>query len=510
MCGLIGVVGRAPVAADIYEALTVLQHRGQDAAGIMTCNVDRFHQRKAVGLVRDVFRQEHMQRLEGSIGIGHVRYPTAGSGGAANAQPFYVNSPYGIALGHNGNITNSRQLSEDLFTSEMRHLNTDSDSEVLLNVFAHELQARGRLHPRAEDLFAAVAAVHRRCRGGYAAVAMLANHGLLAFRDPHGIRPLVLGARGEGPDREYMVASESVALDVLGYRLLGDLAPGEAVHVDSNGCLQRQQCAEHTTLQPCIFEHVYFARPDSLMDGISVYKTRSRQGQALARKILRQRPEHDIDVVIPVPDSSRTAGLALAQTLGIRYREAIIKNRYIGRTFIMPGQSQRRKSVRQKLNPIRMEFAGKNVMLVDDSIVRGTTSREIIEMARDAGAARVYLASAAPPVRYPNVYGIDMPSPGELIAHGRSVDEVSELIHADWLVYQDLDDLVSCSRAGNRSIERFDCSVFDGRYVTGDIDQAYLDAIDAERNDEAQTQLRLRLQGEGAVVGLYNDASGAG
>ncbi|MFT4873822.1 amidophosphoribosyltransferase [Congregibacter sp.] len=505
MCGLTGIVGKANVAPQIYDALTVLQHRGQDAAGIMTCSQDRFHQRKSVGLVRDVFRQHHMQRLEGNIGIGHVRYPTAGSAGAANAQPFYVNSPYGIALAHNGNLTNSRVLREELFESEMRHLNTDSDSEVLLNVFAYELQALGKLHPSPDDLFAAVSAVHRRCRGGYAAVAMIVNYGVIAFRDPFGIRPLVVGYRGEGSEREYMVASESVALDVLGFRLLGDVAPGEAVYIDAQRQLHMRQCAEAPLLRPCIFEHVYFARPDSLIDEISVYKTRARQGEALARKILRERPDHDIDVVIPIPDSSCTAGLALAQSLGIRYREALVKNRYIGRTFIMPGQQQRRKSVRQKLNPIRLEFEGKNVMLVDDSIVRGTTSREIIQMARDAGAARVYLASAAPPVRYPNVYGIDMPSPKELIAHERTVDEIGELIGADWLVYQDLDELISCSREGNPLIDAFDCSVFDGHYVTGDVDEQYLADLDAARNDEAQNMSRQESDGDG--VGMYNDVS---
>ncbi|MFT7321816.1 amidophosphoribosyltransferase, partial [Congregibacter sp.] len=417
----------------------------------------------------------------------------------------YVNSPYGIALAHNGNLTNSRVLREELFESEMRHLNTDSDSEVLLNVFAYELQALGKLHPSPDDLFAAVSAVHRRCRGGYAAVAMIVNYGVIAFRDPFGIRPLVVGYRGEGSEREYMVASESVALDVLGFRLLGDVAPGEAVYIDAQRQLHMRQCAEAPLLRPCIFEHVYFARPDSLIDEISVYKTRARQGEALARKILRERPDHDIDVVIPIPDSSCTAGLALAQSLGIRYREALVKNRYIGRTFIMPGQQQRRKSVRQKLNPIRLEFEGKNVMLVDDSIVRGTTSREIIQMARDAGAARVYLASAAPPVRYPNVYGIDMPSPKELIAHERTVDEIGELIGADWLVYQDLDELISCSREGNPLIDAFDCSVFDGHYVTGDVDEQYLADLDAARNDEAQNMSRQESDGDG--VGMYNDVS---
>ncbi len=506
MCGLVGIVGKSDIAPDIYDALTVLQHRGQDAAGIMTCSGGKFSQRKSEGLVRDVFRQHHMQRLSGSIGIGHVRYPTAGSSGTALAQPFYVNSPYGIALAHNGNLTNSETLTRELFQSDLRHLNTDSDSEVLLNVFAHELQTLGKLSPSAEDIFAAVAAVHRRCRGGYAAVTMLVNHGVVAFRDPNGIRPLVVGYRDSAGGREHMVASESVALDVLGYTLLGDVAPGEAIFIDIEGQLFRRQCANNPQLRPCIFEHVYFARPDSLMDGISVYKTRMRQGEALARKILRERPDHDIDVIIPIPDTSRIAGQAMATELGIKFREGFMKNRYIGRTFIMPGQSQRKKSVRQKLNPVPLEFDGKNVMLVDDSIVRGTTCRQIIQMAREAGAAKVYFASAAPPVRYPNVYGIDMPSASELIAHGRSVEEVCELIGADWLVFQDIDELVKCSAEGNADVDGFDCSVFSGEYITGDVDQNYLDWVESLRNDEAQSRRRAAEAAEGAVVGLYNDA----
>ena len=505
MCGLVGIVGKSDIAPDIYDALTVLQHRGQDATGIMTCHGGKFSQRKSEGLVRDVFRQHHMQRLSGSIGIGHVRYPTAGSSGTALAQPFYVNSPYGIALAHNGNLTNADALAKELFQSDLRHLNTDSDSEVLLNVFAHELQTLGKLSPAAEDIFTAVGAVHRRCRGGYAAVAMLVDHGVLAFRDPYGIRPLVVGYRDTDEGREHMVASESVALDVLGYTMLGDVAPGEAIFIDSAGNLHRQQCAEHTQLRPCIFEHVYFARPDSLMDGISVYKTRMRQGERLARKILREHPDHDIDVIIPIPDTSRIAGQAMATELGIKFREGFMKNRYIGRTFIMPGQSQRKKSVRQKLNPVPLEFKGKNVMLVDDSIVRGTTCRQIIEMARDAGANKVYFASAAPPVRYPNVYGIDMPSATELIAHGRTEAEVCELIGADSLVFQDLEDLVACSHEGNEAASGFDCSVFNGEYITGDIDQGYLDHIEAQRNDEAQSERRAAMAAEGAVVGLHND-----
>ena len=505
MCGLVGIVAGNNVAPDIYDALTVLQHRGQDAAGIMTCDRGRFSLRKSEGLVRDVFRQQHMQRLEGNVGIGHVRYPTAGSSGPALAQPFYVNSPYGIALAHNGNLTNAEQLAKELFEDDLRHLNTDSDSEVLLNVFAHEMQTLGKLTPGPEDIFAAVSAVHKRCRGGYAAVSLIVDYGVVGFRDPLGIRPLVVGERtGDDGKKVHMIASESVALDVLGFSLLGDVAPGEAVFIDMEGQLHRRQCAENPALKPCIFEHVYFARPDSMMDGISVYKTRMRQGEALAKKVRRERPELHIDVVIPIPDTSRIAGQSMAYELGIKFREGFMKNRYIGRTFIMPGQSQRKKSVRQKLNPVRLEFEGKNVMLVDDSIVRGTTCRQIIEMARDAGAANVYFASAAPPVRYPNVYGIDMPSASELIAHDRSVDEICEQIGADWLIFQDLDDLIRCSSDGNEDIESFDCSVFSGEYITGDVDQRYLNRIESQRNDEAQTKNRAGLE-EGAVVGIHND-----
>jgi amidophosphoribosyltransferase len=505
MCGLVGLVAKTDVAPDIYDALTVLQHRGQDAAGIMTCMGGKFSQRKSEGLVRDVFRQHHMQRLQGTMGVGHVRYPTAGSSGTALAQPFYVNSPYGIALAHNGNLTNSEQLARELFQDDLRHLNTDSDSEVLLNVFAHELQTLGKLSPAADDIFTAVEAVHQRCRGGYAAVGLLVNYGVVGFRDPLGIRPLVIGVRESASGKEYMIASESVALDVLGFTMLGDVAPGEAIFIDVEGQLHRRVCAPQASLRPCIFEHVYFARPDSLMDGISVYKTRMRQGEALAKKIRRLRPELDIDVIIPIPDTSRIAAQSMAFELGIKFREGLMKNRYIGRTFIMPGQSERKKSVRQKLNPVPLEFEGKNVMLVDDSIVRGTTCRQIIEMARDAGAANVYFASAAPPVRYPNVYGIDMPSASELIAHNRTVDEVCELIGADWLVYQDLDDLVKCSQDGNPAAAGFDCSVFNGEYSTGDVDQDYLDRVESLRNDKAQNADRAALQADGAVVGLHND-----
>jgi len=504
MCGLVGLVANSNVAPEIYDALTVLQHRGQDAAGIVTYNDGKFNLRKSVGLVRDVFRQHHMQRLMGTIGMGHVRYPTAGSSGPALAQPFYVNSPYGIALAHNGNLTNAEQLSKELFQDDLRHLNTDSDSEVLLNIFAHELQNLGKLCPEADDIFSTMEAVYRRCRGGYAAIALLVNYGIVGFRDPMGIRPLVVGER-EGKDgTEYMIASESVALDLLGFTLINDVAPGEAVYIDMNGVLHRKICCPNAVLRPCIFEHVYFARPDSLMDGVSVYKTRMRQGEALAKKILQERPDHDIDVIIPIPDTSRIAAQSMAHNLGIKFREGLMKNRYIGRTFIMPGQSQRKKSVRQKLNPVPLEFQGKNVMLVDDSIVRGTTCRQIIDMAREAGAEKVYFASAAPPVRHPNVYGIDMPTAKELIAYNRTEDEICELIGADWLIFQDLDDLIQCSKDGNPDIESFDCAVFNGEYVTGDVDENYLDRLESIRNDEAKGERRAE-QGEDDVVGLHND-----
>jgi len=507
MCGLVGVYGHSPVNQALYDALTVLQHRGQDAAGITTWDDGVFKQRKANGLVKDVFRTDHMLRLSGNIGIGHVRYPTAGSSSPALAQPFYVNSPYGIVLGHNGNLTNSAQLREQVFQADLRHVNTDSDSEVLLNVFAHELQILGKLVPSADDVFTAVRGVHRRCRGGYAAIAMIANHGIVAFRDPHGIRPLVFGKRDTPEGVEYMIASESVALDVLGFTLERDVQPGEVVFIDMEGRLHTRQCADNPQLRPCIFEHVYFARPDSLMDGVSVYKTRLRQGERLAAKILRMRPEHGIDVVIPIPDTSRVAAQVIAYELNVKFREGLMKNRYIGRTFIMPGQAERKKSVRQKLNPIDLEFRDKTVLLVDDSIVRGTTCKQIIQMARECGAKQVFFASAAPAVRWPNVYGIDMPSAEELIAHGRTDAEVGELIGADWLVYQDLDALIESSREGNPEISQFDCSVFNGEYVTGDVDQGYLDRLNAERNDDSkQKRDKMIAMGESSVVGLHNQA----
>lgn len=490
MCGLVGVVGKSQVAVILYDTLTVLQHRGQDAAGIATCDDGILNLRKDNGLVKDVFRTRHMRRLTGTMGIGHVRYPTAGSSSPALAQPFYVNSPYGLSLAHNGNLTNSAQLSEELYSEDFRHINTDSDSEVLLNIFAHELQQVGKMAPSAEDVFKAVEGVHRRCRGGYVALVMISGYGIVGFRDKNGIRPLVFGKRERMGLTEYMLASESVALDSQGFELIRDVAPGEAVYIDVNGNLHTQLCAEPADYTPCIFEHVYFARPDSLMDGISVYKARLRMGERLADKVRRLRPAHDIDVVIPIPDTSRTSALEMANRLGVKYREGFVKNRYIGRTFIMPGQSERRKSVRQKLNAIELEFRGKNVLLVDDSIVRGTTCRQIIQMAREAGARKVYFASAAPPVRYPNVYGIDMPAASELIAHGRTEQEVQTLIGADWLIFQDLSDLVAASMEGNPAIGKFECSVFDGHYITGDVDDAYLTTLENARNDVVRAKSR--------------------
>lgn len=501
MCGIVGIVGKSNVNQALYDALTVLQHRGQDAAGIVTCDRGRLFLRKDNGLVRDVFHQRHMQRLVGSMGIGHVRYPTAGSSSSAEAQPFYVNSPYGITLAHNGNLTNVEQLSREIYESDLRHVNTNSDSEVLLNVFAHELALGGKLQPNEEDIFKAVRAVHKRCKGGYAAVAMITGYGIVGFRDPRAIRPIVFGKRETENGTEYMVASESVALDVLGFDLIRDLDPGEAVYITENGELHTRQCAEYSEFSPCIFEHVYLARPDSMIDKVLVYKARLRMGEKLAEKILRERPEHDIDVVIPIPDTSRTSAVELANHLGVKFREGFVKNRYIGRTFIMPGQAARKKSVRQKLNAIGLEFRGKNVMLVDDSIVRGTTCKQIIQMAREAGAKNVYFCSAAPAVRYPNVYGIDMPSAHELIAHGRTTEEVAELIGADWLIYQDLEDLVEAVSEGNPDIHHYDCSVFNGEYVTGDVNEAYLGKIEQARNDSAKA---LTDTGN-AVIELHNN-----
>jgi len=491
MCGVVGIVGHGPVNQEIYDALTVVQHRGQDAAGIMTCDGSRVHLRKDSGLVRDVFAERHMVQLKGNMGIGHARYPTAGGENRSEAQPFFVNSPFGVALAHNGNLVNARELSHELFQSDLRQLNTGSDSEVLLNVFAHELMVsvgskRGSL--QSDDVFDAVSRLHQRCKGAYAVVAMIVGYGLVAFRDPCGIRPLVVGLRQDAGKQSVMVASESVAMDLLNFQLLGDVAPGEAVFISTEGEIERRVCAPRTQLAPCLFEYVYLARPDSIMDQVAVYKSRLRMGEKLGELIMRQWPDHDIDVVIPIPDTSRTSALELATLLGLKYREGFIKNRYIGRTFIMPGQAERRKSVRQKLNAIDLEFRGKNVLLVDDSIVRGTTSRQIIQMAREAGAKKVYFASAAPPVRYANVYGIDMPAPSELVASGRSEAEIAEFIGADRLIFQQLDDLIEAVREGNPRIHTVDASCFDGRYVTGDVTEEFLSQNAGDRSDDTKRQ----------------------
>lgn len=508
MCGIVGISSQSRVNTELYDALTVLQHRGQDAAGIVTSQDGHVFQKKGVGLVRSVFRSRDMENLVGNIGIGHCRYPTSGASGPALAQPFYVNSPYGISLAHNGNLVNSAKLRSSLYKADKRHLNTDSDSEVILNVFAHDLSKADALEPTADDIFNAVSKLHKRCSGAYACVALIAGHGMLGFRDPLGIRPMVIGTRERNGITEYILASESSALSVLGFDLLGDVAPGEAIYIDINHQMTRKQCAENPRTTPCIFEHVYLARPDSTIDGIHMYKTRLRQGVKLAEKIERLRPDHDIDVVIPIPDTSRVAAQALAERLGIKLREGLMKNRYIGRTFIMPGQAVRKKSVRQKLNTIESEFKDRNVLLVDDSIVRGTTCTQIVQMARDAGAAKVYFASAAPPVRFPNVYGIDMPSPHELIAHDRTEEEIAELIGADWLIFQDLKDLIAASSEGNPEIKEFECSVFTGDYVTGDIDAEYLGQIDQQRNDSVRTESG-NIGEETSSVGLYNDTEEA-
>ncbi|MDT0498201.1 amidophosphoribosyltransferase [Algiphilus sp. W345] len=506
MCGIAGIVSHSPVNQDLFDALTVLQHRGQDAAGIITMDGSRLFLRKAMGLVRDVFyTDEHMARLRGNCGIGHVRYPTAGVSTSAEAQPLYTNTPFGISLAHNGNLTNTEALKADLYAEDRRHINTDSDSEVLLNIFAHELGelAGTRLVPT--DVFEAVAGLHRRARGAYACVAMITGYGIVGFRDPNGIRPVVYGRRKSEAGWDYMIASESVALDVLGFDLVSDIKPGEAVYITLDGQIHVRQCAANPEHAPCIFEHVYLARPDSVIDDIYVYKARLRMGEKLADKILRDWPDHDIDVVIPIPDTSRVAGAELAVRLGVTYREGFIKNRYIGRTFIMPGQAQRKKSVRQKLNPVDIEFKGKNVLLVDDSIVRGTTSQEIIQMAREAGARKVYFASAAPPVRFPNVYGIDMPTSTELIAHGRDHGELERLLGADRVIYQDLQDLIDAVQEGNPDIARFDCSVFDGQYVTQDIGPDYLSQLELFRSDAAKEARRSAGQ---SVIELHNAATG--
>ena len=489
MCGIVGIVGKSPVGPALYDALTMLQHRGQDAAGIATLDGQKISLHKDNGLLRDVFLPEDMAGLAGNAGIGHVRYPTAGLEDSSEAQPFYVNSPYGIALGHNGNLINTAELSQELFDSDRRHLNTTSDSEVLLNVLAHHIQKQTPKCLKPKHVFKAVDKVHHRCRGAYSTVALICGFGIVGFRDPHGIRPMVLGRRKTANGMEHIIASEDVALDVLGFELMRDVAPGETVVITLDGELHTHVSEGRAEHSPCIFEFVYFARPDSMMDDISVYKARLRMGQALARKILRERPDHDIDVVIPVPDTSRTAALPLAYDLEVKYREGFIKNRYIGRTFIMPGQNVRKRSVKQKLNAIDLEFRKKNVLIVDDSIVRGTTSKKIIQMAREAGARKVYFASASPPVRYPNIYGIDMPAPSELIAAGRSEEEIREELGADWLIYQELDDLIEACREGNPSIGRFDTSCFSGEYVTG-VEPGYLERLQAQRSDQAKRERR--------------------
>ena len=504
MCGVVGIVSTRPVAQSLYNALTVLQHRGQDAAGIVTWGEESgLKARKSNGLVRDVFRQRHMERLQGHVGIAHVRYPTAGGSKSSEAQPFYVNSPYGICLAHNGNLTNYDELADLLTRQDRRHLATNSDSEVLLNVLAHELQMRVNGQPTADNVFDAIEAVHARCRGGYAVVAMIIGFGIVAFRDPHGIRPLVLGERDANGQKEYMVASESVALDALQFNRLRDVKPGECIFIENDGVLNAREFPGETRHTPCIFEHVYFARPDSILDDLSVYKARLRMGEQLAGKIVRDFPDHDIDVVIPVPDTSRTAALQVAYHLGVKYREGFVKNRYIGRTFIMPGQAERVMSVRRKLNAIDLEFRRKNVLLIDDSIVRGTTSKQIIKLAREAGANKVYFASAAPPVRYPNVYGIDMPAASELIANGRDVKEIEELIGADRLIYQDLHGLIRSVKHDNSAITEFDTSCFSGEYVTGDVTEEYLSELESRRNDAAkQAREKKRKRRDAKVVSL--------
>ena len=486
MCGIVGIVGRSDVNQDLYDALTALQHRGQDAAGIFTCD-RKIHQRKANGLVRDVFQPHHMDALRGRLGIGHIRYPTAGGASADEAQPFYVNSPYGIALAHNGNLINAEALGEEMFRDDLRHVNTESDSEILLNTFASELARAHRLALDQDTIFDAVTSIHRRCLGGYAAVSLIFGYGVVAFRDPCAIRPICFGVRETVEGTEYMVASESVALDALGFERVRDLAPGEAMIITESGEVFARQCVDEPRHSPCIFEYVYLARPDSIIDEISVYKARLRMGEALAQKIIREWPDHDIDVVIPIPETSRTACLPLAYDLGVKYREGFIKNRYVERTFIMPGHTQRMRSVRRKLNAIGLEFEGKNVLLVDDSIVRGTTSQQIIQQARDAGARKVYFASAAPPVRYQNVYGIDMPVTGELVAFNRSEEDIARTIGADRLIYQSLDGLVDAVQRGNPRLREFDTSCFTGEYVTGGVSRGYLEQIAEHRADAAKS-----------------------
>ena len=488
MCGIVGISAETNVAAEIYDSLLMLQHRGQDAAGMSVCdNEDKLQTRKSMGYVRDVFQQRHMDKLIGNYGIGHVRYPTAGGAGKEYAQPMYVNSPYGISAAHNGNLTNAKHLSTQLFHAEMRHLKTDSDSEVLLNIFAHELGKQREIYPSAEHIFKAVSKTHIRCDGAYAVLALITGHGILGFRDNNGIRPLSIGIRKGKSRDEYILASEDAMFIPLGFSKLRDVEPGEAIFIDKKGELFSQQCSDEPKKRPCIFEYVYFSRPDSNIDEISVYKARMRMGSKLAEQIIKKKPDHDIDVVIPIPDSSTTAAHELAVGLGIPYREGFVKNRYIGRTFIMPYQEERKKSVRRKLNILDLEFDGKNVLLVDDSIVRGTTSKKIIEMARDAGAKKVYFASAAPAIKYQNLYGIDMPATSELIASNRSDEEVANEINADWLIYQTLEDLIDTAKSGNPDITEFETSIFTGEYITPLVEN-YLEELENSRKDELKTQ----------------------
>ena len=504
MCGIVGIVGKTPVNQYLYDGLTVLQHRGQDAAGIVTIHDNTFRLRKGNGLVKDVFHTRHMLRLQGNIGIGHVRYPTAGTSSSSEAQPFYANSPYGISLAHNGNLTNAEELKVWLNTEARRHVNTTSDSELLLNILGHELQQSANIALTPADIFTAVSNVHKRVRGAYATVALIVGYGMLAFRDQNGIRPMVFGKRETEDGIEYMVASESVALDACSFEFVRDIAPGEAIFFSEDGKIHSQQCSENPTYNPCIFEFVYFARPDSTIDKMSVYASRVEMGTKLGEKIARDWEDVDIDVVIPIPETSCDIALQIAKQLALPYRQGFVKNRYIGRTFIMPGQEQRKKSVRQKLNAIGAEFKGKNVLLVDDSVVRGTTSEQIIEMARASGAKKVYFASAAPEVRFPNVYGIDMPSANELIAHGRDVDDICSLIGADKLIFQSIDDLVAAVRTHNPEITTFDTSVFDGNYVTNDINNDYLQRLDAMRNNSTKENSDKNAD---SVIDMHNEGA---
>ena len=504
MCGIVGIVGKTPVNQYLYDGLTVLQHRGQDAAGIVTIHNNTFRLRKGNGLVKDVFHTRHMLRLQGNVGIGHVRYPTAGTSSSSEAQPFYANSPYGISLAHNGNLTNADELKSWLNSEARRHVNTTSDSELLLNILGHELQQSANVALTPDDVFTAVANVHKRVRGAYATVALIIGYGMVAFRDPNGIRPLVFGKRETENGIEYMVASESVALDACSFEFVRDVAPGEAIFFSEDGQIHSHQCAENPVYSPCIFEFVYFARPDSTIDKMSVYGSRVEMGTKLGQKIAQEWSDVEIDVVIPIPETSCDIALQIAHELALPYRQGFVKNRYIGRTFIMPGQEQRKKSVRQKLNAITTEFKGKNVLLVDDSVVRGTTSEQIIEMARAAGAKKVYFASAAPEVRFPNVYGIDMPSANELIAHGRDVDDICSLIGADKLIFQSIDDLVLAVGSGNPDIKSFDTSVFDGNYITNDIDNAYLERLDSMRNNTSKEKSDKNAD---SVIDMHNEGA---